>query len=69
MTDKTIYSLSIEDIYSVTEESKGRKPNKKEIQFVSEKIGDRIAWFDIIEDLLNEYYNDSIHKQKTTRRA
>lgn len=58
MKDKIIYQLSIEDIYTVAEQSLERKPTKAEIKFVEENIGDRIGWFDIIEELLTEFKDD-----------
>jgi hypothetical protein len=50
MKYKTIYELTTEDIYTVAEEVLERKPTKVELAFMEEKIGDRISWYDIIED-------------------
>jgi dTDP-4-dehydrorhamnose reductase len=53
--DKVIYSISVKDIYTVTAEVLERAPTKKEINFIEEKIGDYIEWYDIIESLLREF--------------
>jgi hypothetical protein len=60
--DKIIYSISIEDIYEVAQDVLDRKPTKDELKFVENKIGDRIAWYYIIESLLDEFEYES--KQK-----
>ncbi|TMI96076.1 MAG: hypothetical protein E6H06_05120 [Bacteroidetes bacterium] len=52
--NKIIYSIAIEDIYEITQELFNREPTKEELKFVENKIGDRIAWHDVIESLLNE---------------
>ncbi len=54
MQEKIIYSISVEDIFTVADDSLDRKPTKREIKFVQENIADRIPWFDVIEELLNE---------------
>lgn len=55
MKSNQIYLLSHEDIYTVADESFDRKPTRAEIKYVEAKIGDRIPWFEIIEELLTEY--------------
>ncbi|MEO8210811.1 MAG: hypothetical protein ABI840_09620 [bacterium] len=52
MKNKIIYELSVEDIYEVCNQTLDRDPTKEEIKFIEENIGDNIAWFDIIEELL-----------------
>lgn len=55
MKDKIIYQLSVKDIYEVCDQVFDRKPTKAEIEYVEEKIGDHIAWFDAIENALISY--------------
>ena len=52
MKNKIIYELSVEDIYEACNQTLDRDPTKEEIKFIEENIGDNIAWFDIIEELL-----------------
>ena len=53
--EKIIYSIAVKDIYTVVEEVLNRKPTEPELKFVEDNIGERIAWFDVIENLLNEF--------------
>lgn len=62
--NKIIYSITIEDIQTVVEENFDRRPSKEEIQFVEERIGERIGWFDIIENILSEYNNEESQKKR-----
>ncbi len=57
--NKIIYSIAIKDVYEVAQEVLDRKLTKEELQFVEDKIGNRIAWYDIIEDILNEFEYES----------
>ncbi len=56
-TGKIIYSLNIEDVQNVAEERFGRKLSDKELEIVEDKIGDRIVWYEIIEDLIHDELN------------
>ena len=53
--NKIIYSITVEDVLTVAKESIKRKPTKKELGFIEEKIGDYIEWHDIIDNLLGEF--------------
>jgi len=52
--DRIIYSIAVEDIFTVAKEILKRKPTIEEIEFVEDKIGDYIDWYDTIENLLKE---------------
>lgn len=54
MKNKIIYQISIKDIYEVCQQTLDRNPTKNEIKFIEENLGNRISWFDIIDDLLVE---------------
>ena len=57
MKNKTIYKLSITDIQQVAKETYGRRLTADEIEKVIEPIGDRIYWYDIIDEAINNYLN------------
>ena len=52
--DRIIYSIAVEDIFTVAKEVLKRKPTQEEIKFVEDKIGDYVDWNDTIEGLLKE---------------
>ena len=47
--DTVVYSLSVEDIQTVAKEEFGRKLTRPEIELVEHKLGDYIAWYDLVE--------------------
>ncbi|HQU31265.1 MAG: hypothetical protein HRU72_01705 [Planctomycetia bacterium] len=50
---KIIYSLSVEDVFTVIEDSNWNIKIKKEnISFIEEKVGDMIDWRGAIESVL-----------------
>jgi len=53
MKNKTIYKLTVTDIQQVAEEVYGRKLTTDEIEKVIEPIGDRIFWYDVIDEAIN----------------
>ena len=57
MKNKTIYKLSITDIQQVAKETYGRRLTADEIEKVIEPIGDRIYWYDIIDEAINNSLN------------
>lgn len=53
--EKIIYSLSIEDIFTVISDNDlDTKVNKEDISFIEEKVGDMIDWRGAIEFALIE---------------
>ena len=53
MKNKTIYKLTVTDIQQVAKETYGRQLTTDEIERVIEPIGDRIAWYDVIDEAIN----------------
>ncbi|GEM_PF-1795234 len=53
MKNKTIYRLSVGDIQQVAKEVYGRELTTDEIEKVIEPIGDRISWYDVIDEAIN----------------
>ncbi|HHT23527.1 MAG TPA: hypothetical protein GXZ87_09520 [Bacteroidales bacterium] len=51
--DKTIYSLSVQDLQTVADEELGRELSKEEISLIQEKIGDYIDWQSAISNAIN----------------
>ena len=63
--EKIIYSLSVEDIFTVIEDNNWNiKIKKEDIPFIEEKVGDMIDWRGAIEFALCEL-KDSRKKLKT----
>jgi hypothetical protein len=58
-----VYELTKEDIQTVAIESFGRKLTAKEIKKIIDPIGERIPWFDIIEDCIREYLDLESEKE------
>lgn len=52
--DKIVYSINVEDIQNVAEEQLGRELTEKEVNFVEDKLGDYIDWYDSISFALND---------------
>ena len=63
--EKIIYSLSVEDIFTVIEDNNWNiKIKKEDIPFIEEKVGDMIDWRGAIEFALCEL-KDSRKKLQT----
>jgi IS4 transposase len=63
--EKIIYSLSVEDIFTVIEDNNWNiKIKKEDIPFIEEKVGDMINWRGAIEFALCEL-KDSRKKLQT----
>lgn len=63
--EKIIYSLSVEDIFTVIEDNNWNiKIKKEDIPFIEEKVGDMIDWRGAIEFALWEL-KDSRKKLQT----
>ena len=54
MNEKIIYSLNIKDVQTVAKESFGRKLKIKEIQEIEDLIAQRIDWYSIISDSIQQ---------------
>jgi len=52
--DKIVYSINVEDIQSVAEEQLGRELTEKEVNFVGDRLGDYVDWYDSICFVLND---------------
>ena len=52
--DKIIYSINIADIQNVAEERYGRKLTDEEIKKIIDPIGDRIGWYEAIQDAIEQ---------------
>lgn len=57
MKNKTIYKLTVTDIQQVAKEVYGRNLTADEIEKVVEPIGDRISWYDIIDETIDYSLN------------
>ena len=62
--ENIIYTITTQDINEVAQQSFDRNPTKNELKFVEQNIGDHIAWFEIIENLLNEFNSQSEQKRE-----
>lgn len=51
---KIIYSLTVEDIQTVSEETLDRKLSDNEIKIIVDSIAEKINWYAAIEDSINE---------------
>ncbi|MCP4345149.1 MAG: hypothetical protein GY795_06435 [Desulfobacterales bacterium] len=56
--DKIIYSINIEDIQNVANETLNRDLNENEIKSVENKLGDYIDWFGAISDTINDVIDE-----------
>ena len=52
--DTIIYSLNVEDIQKVANEELGRNLTSLEIKKIQDTIAEKIKWFDVISDSINE---------------
>jgi len=55
MEDKTFYMLTFEDIQTVAMAEHGRELTLDELNSLIDPISERIAWYDTIADVLNEF--------------
>jgi len=58
MQDEIIYSISIEDLYKVSEEELGRKLTLNEIEKITNDICEKIPWYNIIAEAISEKITD-----------
>lgn len=52
--NKIIYSLTVEDIQTVSEETLDRKLSDNEIKTILDSIAEKINWYAAIADSINE---------------
>jgi len=57
--NRIIYSITVEDVVKIVQQTMGRNPTEEEIKYVEENLGEKIAWFELIEILLREYRRGS----------
>jgi len=51
---KIIYQLTVEDIQTVASQEIGRVLTKDEIKYIKDAIADRIDWYNVIANTINE---------------
>jgi hypothetical protein len=51
--DKIIYSINVADIQTVATEVYGRELTEQEVKKIIDPIGDRIGWYEAIEDAIS----------------
>jgi hypothetical protein len=54
MKNQIIYSLTTEDMQTVALEELGRELTNQEIKSIEDKIAEKIYWFDVIANAINE---------------
>lgn len=52
--EKIIYQLTVTDIQTVANNELGRELSLDEIDSIQEKIAEKIAWYDVIADSIDE---------------
>lgn len=52
--DKTIYSLSISDLQTVSADELGRELSNEEIETIIGSLGDYIPWYDLLSNVIKE---------------
>jgi hypothetical protein len=56
--EKIIYSLNIEDVQNVANETLNRDLNEDELKLVENKLGDYVDWFGAISDTINDVIDE-----------
>ncbi len=64
--NKIIYSLTVEDIQTVSEETLDRRLSGNEIKIILNSIAEKINWYAAIADSINEKI-DSVISQRPSR--
>lgn len=57
MDEKIIYQITTEDVQNVANAELERELTPDELKIVSDKIGDYINWYDIIDSILSSEIN------------
>ena len=52
--EKVIYSINVEDVQNVAAEQFGRELTEKEVNFVEEKLGGYVDWYESICSVLTD---------------
>jgi hypothetical protein len=58
--NKIVYSLTIEDIQTVSNQEIGRKLSAEETEKIIETIAEKIKWYDAISDSINEKIHSTV---------
>lgn len=61
-----IYQLTVEDIQTVAMEIMSRELTEMEIRILIDPIGDRLAWFDAIENAIRHCFQSEVDKYAET---
>ena len=56
-SNKIIYKIVVQDIQDVAQEEIDRKLTDDEINKIIDTIGERINWYDVVADSINEKIN------------
>ncbi len=54
MKEQIIYQITVTDIQTVARENYGRELTSEEIKKLCDSIGEKISWYDIIHDAIND---------------
>ncbi|GIZ15782.1 hypothetical protein [Capnocytophaga catalasegens] len=64
--EKSIYTLTIEDLQKVADDVLNRKLTLSEIEILEDRIGDYIDWYSIIDLLIFDNIKDDNGTNSTT---
>jgi hypothetical protein len=51
---KVIYQLTVKDVQNVAEQELGRKLSIQEIAMLQDRIANKISWYEVIADSIDE---------------
>ncbi len=55
--DEIIYSICIGDLHDVAQQEFDRDLSEDEVEFIAKELGERMFWYDLIEDLILEFHS------------
>jgi hypothetical protein len=61
-SETIIYSLTVEDVQTVAMETMNRELTEAEINSLIDPIGDRLAWFDAVENVIRCCFESEVDK-------
>jgi hypothetical protein len=61
--NKIIYQLTIDDIQEVAIQELNRELTKKEIKVLIDPIAEKIPWYDVIADAINERFEEQEYSE------
>ncbi len=64
MKNKIIYQLTTEDIQRVAVETINRELTVLELFSITDKIAERIPWYDVISEVITETFDKNEQKDK-----